>query len=112
LASLERIGWRDRHEIPSLPNLGPKLRYGTLDPIENAGHPQNVPNRLRKTLSAGFQRCNIVLHHAQADFPSTVGPSGNHIESKQIEFFDLTGGVSKSRIPAIVSTPQKPPHSV
>jgi hypothetical protein len=29
LASLERIGWRDRHEIPSLPNLVPKLRNGT-----------------------------------------------------------------------------------
>jgi hypothetical protein len=29
LASLERIGWRDRHEIPSLPNLFPKLRNGT-----------------------------------------------------------------------------------
>src|SRR5215472_11999774 len=28
LASLERIGWRDRHEIPSLPNLVPKLRNG------------------------------------------------------------------------------------
>src|SRR6516225_7323335 len=29
LASLERVGWRDRHEIPSLPNLVPKLRNGT-----------------------------------------------------------------------------------
>jgi hypothetical protein len=29
LASLERIGWRDRHEIPSLPNLVPELRNGT-----------------------------------------------------------------------------------
>jgi hypothetical protein len=29
LASLERVGWGDRHEIPSLPNLVPKLRNGT-----------------------------------------------------------------------------------
>jgi hypothetical protein len=26
IGSLERIGWRHRHEIPSLPNLFPKVR--------------------------------------------------------------------------------------
>ena len=40
LASLERVGWRDRHEIPSLPNLVPKLRNRTK--IDDAAPPPSL----------------------------------------------------------------------
>jgi hypothetical protein len=61
-----------------------------LDPIENAGHRQNGPNRVRTTLCAGFQgdvTC-VTSRSGRLFFGPSAHPA-TIIEFKQIEFFDL-----------------------
>jgi hypothetical protein len=59
-----------------------------LDPIENAGFQQTCLSWRGTTLTP---RCNVVLRPVQADFRELPVHPATTSESKQFEFFGLTG---------------------